>query len=143
MQIVTASDFALTYMVLTYGSKKWFGNSDDLDSCDGSGDGSLSVNKGNGDKKTKRGRKTGERGFAIDENMRIFNAHGEILDKLLYSGDINNERLYSWEKAAMVWLNRETCEVDEAIDWNVKKTDKVIPFVSRKRAAAGVVVARV
>jgi hypothetical protein len=144
LDVVTTSDLAFAYTVIEWGGRKWASKLDKQNSGafrDGKDseetDSPLSYEKKTSEQSaTKRGRKKGEEGFASKENIRKFNMHGEALERLLFENE-NEDNVSSWERAAMMWVNKELGAVDEEDDDIILEVkvneDKVVPFVPRQR----------
>ena len=138
LRIVSTSDFAFAFTVLHWGAKKkWALNSsiDLLREDDGSESDGYEAKLSGGEKMAaRRGRKKGEEGFATQENVRIFNMHGNLIEDYLF-GTGKKEYISAWEEAAMMWVNRETVDEGEEPSLREVKTDnRVVPFVPRQRS---------
>lgn len=129
LHVVTASDLAFAYTALEWGARKWARKKNSLSSG-----GSASENSLDETSSSRRGRKSGEEGFASRDNVQRFNKHGNALDRLLYS-EGGGGNVASWVDAAMRWVNRDVGGEDDAEDLllEVVNERRVIPFVSRRR----------
>jgi hypothetical protein len=143
--IVTASDLAFAYTLLTWGAEHW-SKRDEVPGyvdvvagaeveVDSMGSASATSSSSGEAESKKRGRKKGEKGFASQENIRAYNANGEALEKVIFESS-NRVNVKRWLERAMMWVNGEVPADEEGDDecgfYKKRKSDNaVVPFMPR------------